>query len=119
MLHLSITDAVGHEVEAALLATLLVGSLRNGRRRGMNLRDQAGTANDALAAHTAPASSSPASCCGSTCAPVTATIINAGHPLPLRLRNGHVEEVHLDIDLPFGLQPSRSFRSPAVPAGAG
>ena len=51
-LHMSITDAVGHEVEAALLATLLVGSLRNGRRRGLNLRDQADTANDALAAHT-------------------------------------------------------------------
>ena len=31
-LHLSITDAVGHEVEAALLATLLVASFRNGRR---------------------------------------------------------------------------------------
>ena len=52
MLHVSITDAVGHEVEAALLATLLVGSLRNGRRRGLNLLDQAGSANDALAAHT-------------------------------------------------------------------
>ena len=31
-LHVSITDAVGHDVHAALLATLLVGSLRNGRR---------------------------------------------------------------------------------------
>ena len=36
-LQLSITDAVGHEVEAALLATLLVASLRNGRRRGLGL----------------------------------------------------------------------------------
>src|SRR6476469_9362519 len=31
-LHVSITDAVGHDVHAAMLATLLVGSLRNGRR---------------------------------------------------------------------------------------
>ena len=36
-LHVSITDAAGHDVAAALLATLLVGSLRNGRRRGMDL----------------------------------------------------------------------------------
>jgi hypothetical protein len=28
-LHLSITDAMGHEVDAAMLATLLVNALRN------------------------------------------------------------------------------------------
>jgi hypothetical protein len=33
-LQVSITDAAGHDAAAALLATLLVGSLRNGRRRG-------------------------------------------------------------------------------------
>ena len=111
MLHLSITDAVGHEVEAALLATLLVGSLRNGRRRGMSLRDQAGTANDALAAHTRGGEFVTGQLLRVDLRSGTATIINAGHPLPLRLRNGRVEEVNLDIDLPFGLQPSRSFRS--------
>ena len=119
MLHLSITDAVGHEVEAALLATLLVGSLRNGRRRGMSLRDQAGTANDALAAHTRGGEFVTGQLLRVDLRSGTATIINAGHPLPLRLRNGRVEEVNLDIDLPFGLQPSRSFRSPAVLACAG
>jgi serine phosphatase RsbU (regulator of sigma subunit) len=111
MLHLSITDAVGHDVEAALLATLLVGSLRNGRRRGMSLRDQAGTANDALAAHTRGGEFVTGQLLRVDLRSGTATIINAGHPLLLRLRNGRVEEVNLDIDLPFGLQPSRSFRS--------
>ncbi len=111
MLHLSITDAVGHEVEAALLATLLVGSLRNGRRRGMGLRDQAGTANDALAAHTRGGEFVTGQLLRVDLRSGNATIVNAGHPLPLRLRKGHVEEVHLDIDRPFGLQPSRSFRS--------
>ncbi len=48
-LHVSITDAVGHEVQAALLATLLVGALRNARRRGLDLAAQAHYANDALA----------------------------------------------------------------------
>jgi len=111
MLHLSITDAVGHEVEAALLATLLVGSLRNGRRRGLTLLDQAGTANDALAAHTRGGEFVTGQLLRVDLRSGDATIINAGHPLPLRLRNGHVEEVHLDIDLPFGVHPSRSFRS--------
>ena len=37
-LHLSMTDAMGHTVDAALLATVLVGALRNARRRGVGPR---------------------------------------------------------------------------------
>src|SRR5207342_351870 len=36
-LHLSITDAMGHTLNAAVLATVFVGALRNARRRGVNL----------------------------------------------------------------------------------
>ena len=118
-LHMSITDAVGHEVEAALLATLLVGSLRNGRRRGLNLLDQARNANDALAAHTRMGEFVTGQLLRVDLQTGTTTIINAGHPLPLRLRNGRVEEVHLDIDRPFGLQPSRSFRIQPFPLAPG
>ena len=32
-LHISMTDAMGHSVDSALLATLVVGALRNTRRR--------------------------------------------------------------------------------------
>ena len=48
-LHLSMTDAMGHEVGAAVLATVLVGALRNARRAGAGLGDQAGLANAGLA----------------------------------------------------------------------
>ena len=48
-LHLSMTDAMGHTMDAALLATVLVGGLRNARRRGVELAEQARLANDALA----------------------------------------------------------------------
>src|SRR6478672_1799727 len=50
-LHVSLTDAMGHTVGASLLATLLVGGVRNGRRRGAGLAEQAALANAALAAH--------------------------------------------------------------------
>ena len=40
-LHLSVTDAVGNDVNAALLASVLLGSLRNSRRRGADLASQA------------------------------------------------------------------------------
>ena len=48
VLHLSMTDAMGHGVASALTATLCVGSLRNTRRQGASLLDQAQAANTAL-----------------------------------------------------------------------
>src|SRR4051812_907508 len=48
-LQVSITDAVGHEVGAFLLATLLVGSLRNGRRKGLGPGEQDGLATNSPA----------------------------------------------------------------------
>jgi hypothetical protein len=47
-LHLSMTDAMGHEVDAAVLATVLVGALRNARRAGVDLGAQARLANEGL-----------------------------------------------------------------------
>src|SRR5436190_1215037 len=47
-LHVSMTDAMGHTMDAALLATVLVGALRNARRRGVELAEQARLANAAL-----------------------------------------------------------------------
>jgi serine phosphatase RsbU (regulator of sigma subunit) len=39
----------------------------------------------------------------------SASIVNAGHPLPIRLRGGRVEEIHLGIDAPFGVLPRKVF----------
>jgi serine phosphatase RsbU (regulator of sigma subunit) len=108
-LQISITDAVGHQVSAALLATLLVGSLRNGRRRGLDLAGQARNANDALAENAAHGQFVTGQLLGIDLHTGTAAIVNAGHPFPLRLRNGRVEEVRLDIEPPFGVLPGKSF----------
>lgn len=43
VLHLTITDAMGHGVGSALTATLCVGSLRNTRRQGASLVEQVST----------------------------------------------------------------------------
>ena len=109
-LHVSITDAVGHDVNAALLANVLVGSLRNGRRRGMTLGEQASTANDALVTHSPVGDFVTGQLVRVDLDSGLATIVNAGHPFPFRMRDGRVEEVELDIDIPFGLCPGRSFR---------
>jgi serine phosphatase RsbU (regulator of sigma subunit) len=108
-LHLSITDAAGHDVEAALLATVLVGALRNARRRGQDLPAQAASANDELAAHSSVGSFVTGQTVRIDLTRQTAAMVNAGHPGPLRLRQGRVEEIKLAVDMPFGIAPGRSF----------
>jgi serine phosphatase RsbU (regulator of sigma subunit) len=106
----SITDAVGHEVDAALLATLFVGGLRNARRKGLDLGAQARYANDALADNAPAGQFVTGQLLRVDLATRTAAVVNAGHPFPFRLRNGRAEEIELAIEPPFGVVPRKSFR---------
>jgi serine phosphatase RsbU (regulator of sigma subunit) len=108
-LQISITDAVGHQVAAALLATLLVGGLRNGRRKGLDLGGQARYANDSLAENATSGQFVTGQLMRVDLHTGTASIVNAGHPFPLRLRNGKVEEIQLGIEPPFGVVPGKAF----------
>ena len=108
VLHLSMTDAVGHDVGSALTATLLVGALRRARRAGLDLAGQARQANNALLEHRR----------GSLATGLLVRVdlrdgavelVNAGHPAPLLLRDGVVEPLELEIDLLFGVMP-RPYR---------
>jgi serine phosphatase RsbU (regulator of sigma subunit) len=109
-LHLSVTDAVGNDVNAALLASVLLGSLRNSRRRGADLGLQARTANDALAGHAHVGQFVTGQLARLDLRNGMMTIVNAGHPLPYRVRDGRVSEIPLDVDMPFGLYPGRELR---------
>jgi serine phosphatase RsbU (regulator of sigma subunit) len=109
-LHLSITDAVGNDVNAALLASVLLGSLRNSRRRGADLARQARTANDALAAHAHTGQFVTGQLARVDLHTGQMTFVNAGHPFPYRVRDGQVCEIELDIDMPFGLYAGRELR---------
>ena len=113
-LHLSMTDAMGHTMDAALLATVLVGGLRNARRRGVELAEQARLANDALAEQAGESQFVTGLLVRIDLARATAGIVNAGHPPPLRLRAGQVERVHLKADRPFGLQAGGGYRVQAL-----
>jgi serine phosphatase RsbU (regulator of sigma subunit) len=118
-LQVSITDAVGHQVAAALLATLLVGALRNGRRAGMDVAEQARYANDSLAENAAAGQFVTGQLLQVDLHTGTAVIVNAGHTLPLRLRGGRVEEVDLVVEAPFGVLPGKSFQVQAFPLEPG
>jgi serine phosphatase RsbU (regulator of sigma subunit) len=118
-LHLSMTDAMGHTMDAALLATVLVGGLRNARRRGVELAEQARLANDALAEQAGEGQFVTGLLVRIDLANATAGIVNAGHPPPLRLRGGQVEDVPLEADRPFGVQAGGGYRVQALPLEVG
>lgn len=101
-LHLSMTDAMGHDVDAALTATLLVNASRGARRAGMGVVEQARRIHQALLEHSR-ATFATGQLLRIALDGSGVQVVNAGHPWPLRLRGGRVEEVRLDVDLPFGV----------------
>ena len=112
LLHLSITDAMGHGVDAALTATLCVSSLRGARRHASTLLEQAAATNSALAEHGANSGEFVTGIIGrldlrTGCIEMT----NAGHMAPYLARASEVTMLDLPIDLPFGLYADTPYRS--------
>ncbi len=117
VLHLSLTDAMGHGVDAALIASLCLGSLRGSRRAGATLLEQASEANTAVAAQTATHGLEDF---------VTGLLarvnlrtgalemVNAGHVAPFLARGAQVTALDLPADLPFGLFPDTRYHGSRV-----
>ncbi|HUR22808.1 MAG TPA: SpoIIE family protein phosphatase, partial [Acidimicrobiales bacterium] len=109
-LHASMTDAMGHGVKAALLATLALGSLRNTRLSDVGLAEQALQANEALIGHADGDQFVTGLLLRADLRSGRAVAVNAGHPPPYRLRGGRVECLQLAADLPFGMIPGSTYR---------
>lgn len=115
VLHLSITDAMGHGVASALTACLCVGSLRNTRRRGADLVEQADAADAAVAQYAGVPGSYVTAILGrldlrtGVCA-----LVNAGHLPPLLVRDGRTRTLALPGNFPLGMFPGSGYRSGEV-----
>ena len=118
-LHVSITDAMGHAINASVLATILVGALRNARRAGVELGEQARLANVGLGDFTGWTNFVTGQVARVDLRTQTATIVNAGHPLPFRLRDGRVAPVALEADPPFGIVRDLEYRVQRFPLEPG
>ncbi|WP_330456417.1 SpoIIE family protein phosphatase [Streptomyces sp. NBC_00820] len=108
-LHLSVTDAMGHDVAASLMATLLVNASRGARREGTDLAEQARRTHQALLDH-GHGTHATGQLLRIALDGRGAQVVNAGHPWPLRLRDGTVGEVGLNVDLPFGVPAPGPYR---------
>ncbi|MER5806628.1 PP2C family protein-serine/threonine phosphatase [Streptomyces sp. NPDC002033] len=106
---LSVTDAMGHDVAASLLATLVVGALRRARRAGEGLREQARQADEAMREHGREGYVT-GQLLRISLLDGTTEFINAGHPWPLRMRDGEVTQIVPEIDLPFGIRSPHDYR---------
>ncbi|MEU5656840.1 PP2C family protein-serine/threonine phosphatase [Streptomyces sp. NPDC047737] len=107
-LHLSVTDAMGHDVDASLMATLLVNASRGARRSGVDLAEQARQVHQALLDH-GRRTFATGQLLRIALDGTGAQLVNAGHPRPLRLRDGVVSEVRLLANMPFGVPPQGPY----------
>lgn len=122
VLHLSMTDAMGHGVGSALTATLCVGSLRNTRRRGATLLQQVEAANAALARQAA-ATGDEGFATGLfgrlDLRTGVLSIVNAGHVPPYLARDGSVTRLELPADLPLGMFAESTYRTTDITLAPG
>jgi serine phosphatase RsbU (regulator of sigma subunit) len=109
-LMVSVTDAMGHGLQAALLAGLAVAALRNARRRPGGLVEQADQANRALHAQFGGERFVTGQVLRLDVPGGTGAVVNAGHPPPRLVRGGRVEPVGLDADLPLGVDPEATYQ---------
>lgn len=117
LLHFSLTDAMGHGVQAALTATLCLGALRNARQAGASLLEQVTSANRALAGHAVASGLEDFVTgligrvdlrSGST------ELVDAGHVSPYLARDSRVVPLRLSVCLPLGLFGETVYRSSRV-----
>jgi serine phosphatase RsbU (regulator of sigma subunit) len=114
VLHLSLTDAMGHGVHAALMASMCLGGLRGARRRGLSLLEQVTDANRALAEHAVRRAGDEfvTGLIGRVDLRTgSLDIVNAGHVPPYLVRDSTLIPLDLPVDLPLGMFADSTYRS--------
>jgi serine phosphatase RsbU (regulator of sigma subunit) len=103
-LQATVCEGTGRGVEATLAASLALGAVRNARRAGLDLLDQAHLSDQALYSHYGGRQHVAALLLDLRLADGRLQVVDAGSPQLLRMRpSGAVEEVVLDEQLPLGM----------------
>ncbi|MFF9209827.1 MULTISPECIES: PP2C family protein-serine/threonine phosphatase [unclassified Streptomyces] len=102
-LMLYVTNGMGEGIEASLLTNLAINALRNARRAGIPIADQAALADQAVYAHYRGRCFLSVLMFDFELATGRARVVDAGSPQMLRLRGGAVERVPFEAQLPLGM----------------
>ncbi|MER6346032.1 PP2C family protein-serine/threonine phosphatase [Streptomyces sp. NPDC001595] len=100
---LYVTNGMGEGIEASLLTSLAINALRNARRAGISIADQAALADQAIYAHYRGRCYLSVLMFDFDLATGRASVVDAGSPQLLRLRGGTVEHVAFEAQLPLGM----------------
>jgi serine phosphatase RsbU (regulator of sigma subunit) len=102
-LTVGVSDAAGHGLRAALLASLSCTAMRNARRANCTIVEQARAANGHLVEQFPGSDFVTGLLLDLDVDTGVGTILNAGHPPPLLVRDGAVSELVLAAGYPLGL----------------
>ncbi|MBW3547692.1 MAG: SpoIIE family protein phosphatase [Actinobacteria bacterium] len=104
---IAVFDAMGHGLDAGLLATTAVAGYRNSRRKGFQLPEMAQYVGDAIRCHFEDSRFVTGILISLDIATGRMSWCVAGHPPPLLLRQGRVvKHLELGVGLPFGVGPA-------------
>ncbi|WP_327268691.1 serine/threonine-protein phosphatase [Streptomyces sp. NBC_01218] len=102
-LTLTVTNGMGEGIEASLLTNLAVNALRNARRAGVGIADQAALADQALYAEYRGAAHVSTLLLTFELATGNVQVVDAGSPQLWRRRGKTVERIELEAQLPLGM----------------
>ncbi|MFG2281966.1 PP2C family protein-serine/threonine phosphatase [Streptomyces asoensis] len=100
---LTVTDGMGQGIDASLLTSLAVGALRNARRAGIDLSDQACLADQALFAQYGGKMYASTLLLRFDLDSGTVHAVDAGSPQLYRQRGDTLEQIELEAQLPLGM----------------
>ncbi|WP_433336657.1 PP2C family protein-serine/threonine phosphatase [Spirillospora sp. CA-294931] len=106
---LSVTNGSGTGIQAALLTALTVSALRNARRTGADLSEQAALAGDMVHARYGGEQFTETLVMRIDRAGGLVTAVDAGSPRILRMRGAKVTPIELDHQLPLGMFADASY----------
>ncbi|MET7896976.1 PP2C family protein-serine/threonine phosphatase [Streptomyces mirabilis] len=103
ILHMAVIDAMGHGLDAAVMATVAIGAYRHARRVFVSLAEKYAFMDDAISRQFGPDHFVTAQLMHINIATGELELVNAGHPAPLLIREGRVErQLESATTLPVG-----------------
>ncbi|MEU9121081.1 PP2C family protein-serine/threonine phosphatase [Streptomyces sp. NPDC048506] len=103
ILHMAVIDAMGHGLDAAVMATVAIGAYRHARRVFVSLAEKYAFMDDAISGQFGPDHFVTAQLMHVNIATGELELVNAGHPAPLLIRAGRVvRQLESATTLPVG-----------------